>query len=171
MLNGADTERSAAALSRRTLLAATACLLASGRAAMADEPVYALVVRRDPGCPCCHLWVAKMEETGRFSVVMTEEADMPAYKQSLGLPADLASCHTGVVEGLVLEGHVPPEDALRLLVERPAGVVGLAVPGMPLGSPGMDVPDGRRQAYAVFAFAADGSRSAFARYEALEPTL
>ena len=155
-------------LCRRGLLRTTVfVLLAAPAAACAqDAVVYDMAVRRDPGCPCCHLWVALMEETGRFRPTMTDEADMAGLKQSLGVPADLASCHTAVVEGLVFEGHVPAADMFRLLAERPAGVLGLAVPGMPLGSPGMETPDGRTQPYTVFAFKADGTRDAFASYGA-----
>ncbi len=156
------------AVSRRALLKAGAfALLAAPAAACAqDRHVYDMAVRRDPGCPCCHAWVALIEETGRFHTTMADEADMPAFKQGLGVPADLASCHTAVVEGFVIEGHAPAADVLRLLAERPAGVLGLAVDGMPLGSPGMETSDGRTQAYTVFAFQADGTRSAFSQYEA-----
>lgn len=157
-----------AGLSRRALLvtaAAGAAATAAWPARSEEEPVYDIAVRRDPGCGCCHLWVEHLEATGRFRAAMADEADMPGHKRSLGVPAELASCHTGVVDGLVFEGHVPAAEILKLLAERPEGVIGLAVPGMPLGSPGMETPDGRTQAYSVYAFEADGTRSEFARYE------
>lgn len=90
---------------------------------------------------------------------------MPSLKRRLGVPDDLASCHTAEVEGYVVEGHVPAEDIVRLIEQRPAGVRGLAVPGMPIGSPGME-QGGRRDAFEVIAFRANGSREVFARYEA-----
>lgn len=91
---------------------------------------------------------------------------MPAVKQRLRVPADLASCHTAEIAGFVIEGHVPAEDVQRLLRERPTGVIGLATPGMPLGSPGMEQGGVTRDAFDVFAFRADGSREVFAHYAA-----
>jgi len=91
---------------------------------------------------------------------------MAALKRRLGVPVDLASCHTGVVEGLVIEGHVPAEDVLRLLSECPRGVTGIAVPGMPIGSPGMEIAGRGRDAFTVFAFGPNGSRTVFANHAA-----
>jgi hypothetical protein len=107
-----------------------------------------------------------MTETGRFTVTVINEVNLAAVKQRLGVPNDLASCHTSVVESLIIEGHVPAEDILRLLSVRPRDVIGIAVPGMPRGSPGMEVADRRRDAFAVFAFRADGARTVFANYPA-----
>lgn len=146
-------------VSGATALSATA--LAGGCAA--HEPVYDMHVSRDAGCGCCHAWAALMRRSGRFRTQLENVADMSALKERLGVPADLASCHTAVVEGLVIEGHVPAEEIVRLLDTRPADVKGLAVPGMPLGSPGMETPDGAQEPYEIVAFAADGSRSVFAR--------
>jgi len=89
---------------------------------------------------------------------------MGALKRRLGVPDDLASCHTAEVEGFVIEGHVPLREIVRLIEERPADVRGLAVAGMPAGSPGMEMPDGRRDAFDVVAFGA--VRSVFASYPA-----
>lgn len=153
--------------SRRGVLrgAALGCLVFAASCAAA-EPVQALVVHRDPGCGCCHVWVAHMQQTARFEASVRDEADMPALKRRLGVPADLASCHTAEVAGFIIEGHVPAADVQRLLRERPRGVVGLATPGMPLGSPGMEQGDGTSEAFDVFAFRADGSREVFTHHVA-----
>lgn len=123
---------------------------------------YNLAVSRDAGCGCCEAWATRMRQTGRFSVRMRDEADMPALKRRLGVPTDLTSCHTAQVESYVIEGHVPAEDILRLLSERPASVRGLAVPGMPIGSPGMEQTGSAKEPFVVVAFGA--ARSEFARH-------
>jgi hypothetical protein len=134
--------------------------------ARAQQARHAMHVRRDAGCGCCLAWVEVMRRSGRFTVTVTNEADMSAVKHSLGVPPDLASCHTATVAGFVIEGHVPPEDILRLIETRPTGVRGIAVPGMPIGSPGMEQSGTGREAFAVIAFAGDGARQVFARYPA-----
>jgi hypothetical protein len=121
----------------------------------------AMLVHRDPGCGCCLAW-AEQAATAGYAVKVVDTAEIAAVKQRLGVPADLASCHTAQVDGLVIEGHVPFAALARLRAERPTGVIGLAVPGMPRGSPGMEMPDGTRDHFTVFAFAADGRRAAFA---------
>ncbi|MBL8558162.1 MAG: DUF411 domain-containing protein [Hyphomonadaceae bacterium] len=153
--------------SRRGVLrgAALGALVLAASCAAA-EPVQALVVHRDPWCGCCHVWVAHMQQIARFEASVRDEADMPALKRRLGVPADLASCHTAEVAGFIIEGHVPAADVQRLLRERPRGVVGLATPGMPLGSPGMEQADGTSEAFDVFAFRADGSREVFTHHVA-----
>lgn len=156
-------------LSRRKMLeglaAPSALWLASPlTAASQASAIYRLDAKRDAGCGCCHVWANVMKATGRFHVAMTEEPDMPSHKKRLGVPPALASCHTVTVDGYVIEGHVPAMDILRLLTERPAGVVGLAVPGMPRGSPGMEMPNGARDAFSVLAFDAKGTSSVFAKY-------
>lgn len=105
-----------------------------------------------------------MQRSGRFAVSVRNSNDMSAVKRRLGVPADLASCHTAEIAGFAIEGHVPLADLLRLLETRPQGVLGLAVAGMPVGSPGMEAPDGRRDAYEVTAFHRNGARSVFASY-------
>jgi hypothetical protein len=121
-------------------------------------------VRRDPSCGCCHTWTALLQRTGRFATTLTNEANMAALKQRLGVPADLASCHTAEVDGYVIEGHVPAREILRLLAERSGDIRGLAVAGMPIGSLGMEIPDAPADAYQVIAFRRDGSRAVYARY-------
>jgi hypothetical protein len=123
-------------------------------------------VSRDAGCGCCAAWAEIMRRSARFRVTLTNEADMGALKRRLGVPADLASCHTARVAGFAVEGHVPAADILRLVETNPRGVRGIAVPGMPLGSPGMEQAGLGRDAFDVIAFGADGARSVFARYAA-----
>lgn len=134
--------------------------------AMAQQARPAMHVRRDPGCACCLAWAEIMRRSGRFTITVTNEADMSAVKQNLGVPRDLASCHTATVAGFAIEGHVPLDDIVRLIEMRPAGVGGIAVPGMPLGSPGMEQSGIGRKAFSVIAFSGDGARRIFARYPA-----
>ena len=123
---------------------------------------YQMHVSRDAGCGCCHAWTELMQRSGRFQTQLENVADMAALKRRLAVPPDLASCHTAEVEGLVIEGHVPADEIVRLLRERPFGVLGLAVPGMPLGSPGMEQPDGAEEPYDIVAFKSNGERYVFA---------
>lgn len=127
---------------------------------------YKVTVKRDPGCGCCHVWADIMTKSGRFDLAVSEEQDMAAYKKRAGVPPALSSCHTAIVQGYFVEGHVPVADILRLLNERPKDVVGIAAPGMPRGSPGMEMPDGSRDAYNVIALHRDGRQSVFSAYAA-----
>jgi hypothetical protein len=119
-------------------------------------------VVRDPGCGCCLNWVTHLQRAG-FKATVTESSAMAALKDSKGIPQAVRSCHTGVIDGYVIEGHVPADDIKRLLKERPA-VVGLAVPGMPAGSPGMEVPGGKVAPFDVVAFDKGGKTSVFASH-------
>src|SRR4030081_3612379 len=101
--------------------------------AFAQTP--AILVHKDPDCGCCAGWVRHLEDAG-FAVTVEETTDLQPVKKRLGLPADLAACHTAEVDGYVLEGHVPAAAVRRLLEKRPTAI-GLAVPGMPAGAPGM----------------------------------
>ena len=121
-----------------------------------------MTVQRDPGCGCCLNWVAHLQKAG-FKVLVTESPVMDAVKDQKGVPKTARSCHTGVVDGYVIEGHVPAADIQRLLKERPA-VVGLAVPGMPAGSPGMEMSNGSKQPYDVLAFDKAGKTTVFASH-------
>ena len=158
-----DLTQEAKDLPRRAVLGwlATATVVT---ACQQGPRIYAMQVSRDVGCPCCHVWTKLIEETGRFAVTMIDVPDLPAYKRQVGVPAGLGSCHTAIVDRLVVEGHVPANDILRLLVERPSGVTGIAVPGMPRGSPGMEQPNGAVDAYEVVAFDGAGRQSVFSRY-------
>lgn len=116
-------------------------------------------VYKDPTCGCCSKWVDHLEEHG-FTVRTTDTRDLTAFKASHGVPPQVRSCHTALVDGYVLEGHVPAADVRRLLDERPA-IAGLGVPGMPVGSPGMEVPGTTAQPYDVLAFDEAGSTRVF----------
>jgi hypothetical protein len=151
---------------RRTLMgllagAAVAPLLPTAALAAAPAP---LTMWRDPGCGCCTEWAKRVEAAFGAKMTVINSPDMAAVKRTRGVPEDLRSCHTALIRGVVVEGHVPPEDIKRLVAKRPRGVLGLAVPGMPAGSPGMDVGHNHRQRYQVFAFAAGGKRSVFATH-------
>ncbi|MGU3464335.1 DUF411 domain-containing protein [Methylobacterium sp. C33D] len=145
--------------SRRTMLIGLAVGLAMGRQALAAG-LPEVAVTKDPSCGCCEKWVAHLREAG-FKVTVTEGPVNPV-KARLGVPRDLASCHTAQVGGYVVEGHVPAGAIKRLLTEKPQGT-GLAVPGMPVGSPGMEVEGMEPDTYDVVLFRPDG-RSTFARY-------
>ena len=117
-------------------------------------------VSKVTGCGCCEGWAEHLRASG-FACEVTAHDDLTPIKRRLGVPEDLESCHTATLEGYVVEGHVPAAALQRLLAERPA-IIGLAVPGMPMGSPGMPSP--RPDAYDVVAFAADGRREVFMRF-------
>ena len=155
-------------LSRRKLLVGAAQAAAAfglGRSANATEGLPKMVVTRDPNCGCCGNWVEHVKAAG-FPVEVVEVADVGPLKTKLGVPDALASCHTAEIGGYVLEGHVPAQAIKRLLAERPK-VTGLAVAGMPVGSPGMEVPGQAPDAYDVVVFSA-GRQNVFARYRGLQ---
>jgi hypothetical protein len=131
--------------------------LAQPASAPAEAPV--VTVYKSPTCGCCVLWADHMEAEG-FRVESRDVNNLAAVRDSLGVPSDLAACHTAVVDGYVVEGHVPAEHVRRLLDERPEAV-GLSVPGMPLGSPGMEQGD-LRQPYNVLLVGAAGEATVFA---------
>lgn len=114
-------------------------------------------VYKTPSCGCCSGWVDHLREQG-FVVEVQDLANLNAVKASLGVDSDLMSCHTATVDGYVVEGHVPAGSLRRLLDERPA-VAGIAVPGMPIGSPGMEGPN--PESYDVVAFDRSGGRTVF----------
>jgi len=118
-------------------------------------------VFKSPTCGCCGAWADHMKAAG-FTVKVVEVSDTTAARQRLGMPDAYGSCHTATVAGYVLEGHVPAAEVKRLLTARPVAV-GLAVPGMPPSSPGMDVP-GRSDAYQVLLIHRKGGQSVFANY-------
>ena len=120
-------------------------------------------VWKDPDCGCCKDWVIHLEANG-FAVRVNDSGNTAA-RARLGIPAKLGSCHTGLVDGYAIEGHVPAREILRLLREKPA-VLGLAVPGMPVGSPGMDgaVYGDRRDPYDVLLISRDGSTRVYQSY-------
>jgi hypothetical protein len=119
-----------------------------------------MTVYKSPTCVCCVRWIDHLEDSG-FSVVPRDVPDTRPVKRKLGVPGRLGACHTGTVEGYVIEGHVPAADVARLLRERPP-VRGLAVPGMPIGSPGMEGPN--PEPYSVFSFDASGRTEVFSSH-------
>ena len=125
-------------------IAALLALAACGQATAAT-----IAVIKDPNCGCCSEWVEHLRREG-FTVSVTDTPDQPARSAQLGVPEELRGCHTATIDGYVIEGHVPAADIRRLLAERPAGV-GLAVPGMPMGSPGME-QGGTKQPYVTVLF-------------------
>ena len=122
-----------------------------------------IVMHRDPGCGCCEKWAAQVKRALGREVRVVDDRNRSSFQRASGLPANLGSCHTAVIDGIVFEGHVPIADMQRVLKMRPAGVRGLAVAGMPLGSAGMEVPGVPAQHYNVIAFGPSGSR-VFARH-------
>lgn len=114
-----------------------------------------ILVHKDPNCGCCEGWVQHMKAAG-FAVTVEEVADLEVVRRRLGVPSDLAACHTAEVGGYLIEGHVPAPAVRKLLAERPSAA-GLAVPGMPAGSPGME--GGTPQKYDVVLFGAAGRRT------------
>ena len=157
-------------LTRRAWLARMATTALGGAALTALVPRLvagapkptAITVYKDPSCGCCTKWVDHLRANG-FAPEVHDRSDMDALKDSLGVPAKLRSCHTAVVEKYVVEGHVPASDVKRLLATKPAKTVGVAVPGMPAGSPGMEM-GARVDRYDVMAFAPGGATRVFARH-------
>jgi hypothetical protein len=145
----------------RALAAASAAALALPGLAQSTKPV--VEVWKDPNCGCCKDWIAHMQASG--FTVKTYETGNNAARARLGLPEKFASCHTALVAGYVVEGHVPAREVQRLLKERPKAL-GLAVPGMPIGSPGMDGPEykGRKDRYDVLLVNADGRSKIYQTY-------
>ena len=127
-----------------------------------DAALPIVTTYKSPTCGCCSEWVDHMEDAG-FVVETHDVSDLAAVKQEQQIPGELQSCHTAIVEGYVIEGHVPAEDISRLLAERP-DVAGLAVPGMPIGSPGMEMEGTPAQPFDVVSFDAEGNVSVFASH-------
>ena len=125
------------------------------------ETLPPVLVYRNPGCPCCEKWKQLMAAAG-FNITLHDDANLARRATSLGVPERLRSCHTGTVGDYVISGHIPPDDIIRLLREKPS-VKGLSVPGMPIGSPGME-EGGRKDSYEVLAFRSDGSSYTFAKH-------
>lgn len=133
----------------------------SGRSADAARQSV-IDVFKDPACGCCSLWAEHLREHG-FVVTTRDTRDLAAVKTTNGVPREMQSCHTALVDGYVIEGHVPAADVQRLLRDRP-DIAGLAVAGMPIGSPGMEVEGVAAQPYDVMAFEQGGGAFVFASY-------
>jgi len=151
----------AQAAAETTAASATATTAATSSAA---TPAHLPLIRvhKSPSCGCCGVWVDHVRAAG-FPVEVHDTEDMMTVKDRLGVPEPMMSCHTAEVDGYFVEGHVPAEDIKRLLAEKPKAR-GIAVPGMPLGSPGMEMPDGRTQPYEVALVGGDGTAGTFSRH-------
>ena len=150
---------------RRTLLTSAAAFGALSALPLRAQATPAIHVAKGTGCECCSGWVDHLRTAG-FTVTVEELYGtlLSIYKLDNGIPLELTSCHTGKTSDYMIEGHVPAEDILRLLDERP-DAIGLAVPGMPYGSPGMgDAAD--REAYEVLLIRRDGTTEVFRSYPA-----
>jgi len=153
------------------LLLLTGVMIAGCETSNATEPGTILtkskaeiVMYKSEGCECCSKWAEHMRMAG-FEVVEIKLDDMDAIKSQHEVSNNLSSCHTAIVDGYVIEGHVPAADVARLLRERPK-VIGLTAPGMPMESPGMQEPSQIPRKYDVFAFESDGKSHLFTRYYA-----
>ena len=153
-------------LSRRTILTAGAGLFAlSALPARARSTDNQMLVVKDPNCGCCGAWIEVLEAAGfKVTIELSAGTALMRYKSENGIPEAMASCHTARIGGYMLEGHVPVADIHRLLEERPEAI-GLAVPGMPYGSPGMG-PESEREAYDVLLIRKDGTSEVFTHYPA-----
>lgn len=153
-------------LKRRRWLTAALLLPLTGAWAAPTRP--SVEVWKDPNCGCCKDWVAHLTTNG-FQVKVHDTGNN-ALRSQLGIAEKYGSCHTALVAGYALEGHVPAGDIKRLLQDRPAGI-GLAVPGMPVGSPGMDGPEygKRKDVYSVLLLKKDGSSTVYKTYEGNKP--
>lgn len=143
-------------LTRAAVFAGAAAFVTSGANAL--PPATRVTVYKDPSCGCCTKWTEAMRAAG-FGIDARDTPNINAVKASLGVPDALASCHTGVVAGYLFEGHVPPDLIQKVLRERPP-LVGLFVPGMPSGSPGMESPNPDR--YDIIAVSRDRRQSVYA---------
>lgn len=132
-----------------------------GVAAVVNKPI---VVYRGENCGCCKHWIAHLQKHG-FIVEDHVSSEMTSVKKKYGVSEDLASCHTAIVDGYVIEGHVPAQDIVQLLARKPKDIAGLSVPEMPVGPPGMEDPEhGRKDAFNVISFSKDGAQ-VYRRYE------
>jgi hypothetical protein len=148
----------------RTLLIGIASVLLLSSASLGQQPKpkpIAMSVYKSPSCGCCSLWVDYMRKNG-FDAKVQDVDNIGALKLKLGVREEFSSCHTTEVGGYIVEGHVPVEVVQRMLKERPK-IAGIAVPGMPAGSPGMEVPGGRKDSYNILAFTSDGKTTVYDR--------
>ena len=149
-------------MKRRDFLGLLAASALPSLAVAANAPT--ITVYKTPTCGCCHDWVAHLQKNG-FEVVAHDVPDTSPYRKKFGVPNELASCHTGVIDGYALEGHVPAADIKRLLAEKPKAR-GLSVPGMVVGSPGMETEGTRRDPFDVVLFDDGGGRKVYKHYSA-----
>lgn len=138
-------------------LAGGSLFLVSNESGAADGVVY-----KSPTCGCCSKWITHMEEAG-FDLDVADVQSVVPYKKQFGVPYGMGSCHTAMIDGYFVEGHVPAADVQRLLKEK-LDIIGLTAPGMPVGSPGMEVPGRTADSYTVYAIDKAGNKTVFARY-------
>lgn len=155
-------------LTRRFLVLCAATILPAlipgGPAFAASDAAPAIEVWKSPTCGCCQKWADYLTANGfTVSAKNTSYAMLDRIKRQAGIGKPLESCHTGIIDGYAIEGHVPAEDIKRLLAEKP-DAAGLAVPKMPIGSPGMEAPDGTKEPYDVLLVKKDGSTEVFASH-------
>lgn len=151
-------------ISRRAVLGmstAAASFALIGQTAIASQQGPVVTAFRNPGCGCCEKWAGLMKDAG-FAITMEDDPNLADRKAKLGIPEDLAGCHTALIGNHIIEGHVPPEDIKRFLAEKSSSL-GLAVPGMPAESPGMEM-GGTAQAFDVMVFEKVGSRRVYVHY-------
>ncbi len=144
------------------LLAGATLPLLPTRLLAAGKPQ--ITVYKTAGCGCCKDWIAHLEQNG-FAVVANDVPGTEPYREKYGVPRALAPCHTAVIDGYALEAHVPADEIKRLIAEKPKAR-GLSVPGMPIGSPGMEVKGERRDAFDVVLFDETGKREVYRHYPA-----
>lgn len=137
----------------RGMTAALLMMIPAMASAAAD-----IAMHRDPGCGCCEKWAAQVRQQFGRKVQVIDDANRAAFQRQIGVPANLSSCHTAIIDGMAFEGHVPIADMKRVLAQHPKGVSGLAVVGMPMGSPGMEMAGMKAQPYDVIAFGPGGRR-------------
>lgn len=131
-------------------------------AAPAAPTARTMTVYKSPTCGCCSAWISHLEQAG-YTITVKDQANLSPVKAAQGVPPAMQSCHTALIDGYVIEGHVPVADIERLLRDRPA-IRGIAVPGMPIGSPGMEVPGVAPEPFAVLSFDEQGNVQEFSRY-------
>ena len=145
--------------SRRAFLAALAASAVAPRSLFAERAPFVITVYKDPGCECCAKWVKHLSANG-FVVSPIDVKNMDEIKRTMGVPTPLQSCHTAIVGRFVIEGHVPADVIKKFMAEKTTAL-GLAVPGMPIGSPGME--GGKAERYNVLAFERDGKTRVYAK--------
>lgn len=145
-----------------TIFSAGLLAACSGEQKADSAEAISVTMYKNEGCQCCTKWAEHLNENG-YDVTEKPVDNLSAMKFSYDVPNDMSSCHTAIIDGYVVEGHVPAEDIDRLLEERP-DAKGLALPGMPTGSPGMEVPGQEPQPYDVMIFQEDGSRDVYASH-------
>jgi hypothetical protein len=152
--------RRAALLSLPLAFAGLTTALVSAQAKSAGQAKIPIRVYKDPSCGCCSQWVAHMNANGFVASVI--DGDIRPIKKQYSVPSRLESCHTTIVGGYVVEGHVPADDVKKLLAAKPKGILGLTIPGMPQSAPGMDVTP--FQPYEVLTFDKDGKTVVYAKH-------